>query len=384
MSHSISEVAKKLKAATNFTMVFGVLPAGTPETQHVHAKKQFAAMARIVHPDHALGFEKEATDAFRMLDIFWKAAQASIKDQTYSKKSFPAGSCTVEAPLLPETVFSSPTATYKLVSKPFNEGDFSVIYKGKTEPGNMDVLVKVALAPDCNSLLEHEARLLKRFSDAPKGSKLAGVNKFIPRLLDTFVIPDGKGKRFRANVIPFLDGYYSITDLKNIFPTGLDPKHVAWIGRRNFALVAAASLAETVHGTIVPDHVLVHPISHDPIHIGWTTALDRKSNVKNRITMVIDRWKDWYPPEVFKKEAQDTRTDIYMAGKTIIYLLGGDTHKDTIPRSVPAEFAQIVLKCVERDINKRPKTGGRILDDFTKVLEKLWGRAYRVLEIPKH
>lgn len=377
--NDILAVAKRLKTATSFVQIFGKMPAGDVDAQTGHLKKQFLYLVNIVHPDHVSDHKTEATEAFRLLNAFRKEAEEAIRNKTYETKIFKPGECSVSTPAYAPTILTSPTATYKFVPDIYKEGDFSVIYRAKTET-DREVLIKVSSAPENNPLLEHEAKILKRFA-AGSGTGNLMKKKFLPELIDTFIIPDGRGKRFRANVFPFYDGYYSLTEIMRQYPKGLDPRDAAWICRRLIAQAIAASMGEVVHTAITPDHVLVHPVTHEPIHIGWVHALDIKDGVKNRVSMIVDRYKDWYPPEVLKKKQPGLVCDFFMAGKTMIQLLGGDTRLNTIPKEVPNEFARTVLRCVESDPKKRPSRGREFMDEFTKMLERTWGRKYRKLEM---
>ena len=95
---------------------------------------------------------------------------------------------------------------------------------------------------------------------------------------------------------------------------------------------------------------------------------------------MLDRWRDWYPPEVLGKKIPDHRTDLFMAAKTMIQLLGGDAKHNTFLSSVPEKMQRILLQCVQDSPARRPSDGRYVLDEFTRVITDLWGRAYRRLD----
>jgi hypothetical protein len=169
-----------------------------------------------------------------------------------------------------------------------------------------------------------------------------------------------------------------LTDIIAAYPGGLDPRDAAWICRRVLAQTLAAAMAGVVHGALTPDHVLVHPLSHEPRHIGWAHALESGG----RLARIVTRWRDWYPPEVFDKQTLDHRSDLYMAGKTMLRLFGGDPARNTLPPSVPAELARVVLRCVREARVERPRDGRPVLEAFTRVVRNLWGTVYRPLALP--
>ena len=145
----------------------------------------------------------------------------------------------------------------------------------------------------------------------------------------------------------------------------------------------AASMAGVVHGAITPDHVMVHPKTHEALHIGWAHAIDRVAHPNARITHIIDRWKDWYPPEVFQKKPPDHTTDIYMAGKTILRLFGGDTKQNIFPEHAASPaIIRTVLRCVEDSPARRYQDGKQALDELTRAVRAYWGKTYRPLVMP--
>lgn len=166
-----------------------------------------------------------------------------------------------------------------------------------------------------------------------------------------------------------------------MYKEGLPPEDAAWIWRRVLGQTLAANMLKSVHGAIVPDHVLVHPVTHEPLHIGWGHAIERPAERNAKLTTIIDRFKDWYPPEVLRKEVPSHQTDLYMAGKTMVYLLGGDVARNRFPSHVPEPIVRIVGRCLETKVSKRPTDGRAVADDFIKVVEKLWGRKYRPLRL---
>lgn len=381
----IDVVAAALKSAKSYVEIFGKLPEGLAELKAQALRGQFAYLAKIVHPDHVAEERKtEAASIFIELKKLRSGAQEAIRMGTYDKPFVTDVEHLDENLFTSATVLQSGIGLYRLDENPFNEGDFSTLYTATVLPkGTRRVIIKIAADPSFNPWLEHEARILSRFAAAKPGIPIYDIRAFLPTIVDTFTISERGGKRYRANVLAFVPDLISLTEVAKVFPKGLDPRDAAWIFRRVLAQALAASMAGMVHGAIVPDHVLVHPTTHEPLHIGWAHALDTTANPNTRITHVIDRWKDWYPPEVFLKKQPEHKTDLYMAGKTMIYLLGGDTKRNAIPHGVvPEKIGRIILQCVENSLARRPDDGRRILDEFTRAVKEQWGRVHRPLHMP--
>lgn len=376
-TEAFETVARRLRDAASFPQVFGTLPAGNAARLNAELRARFAYLARIVHPDQAPAAARGRADAvFADLQRLRRGAERAIADGTYDE---PIPADVLPAGAAAATVLRSPTASYCLDTAPLRAGDHSVLYRARTcDAAGKTVVVKVAAAPTDNPALEQEARLIGRFHDAPAGDPLQRVAAYVPVLLDSFLLPDAAGRRFRVNVMPGEAGFVALADIIAAYPDGLDPRDAAWICRRVLAQALAAAMAGVVHGALTPDHVLVHPLSHEPRHIGWAHAIARGG----RMARIVTRWRDWYPPEVFDKQNVDHRSDLYMAGKTMLRLFGGDPACNTLPPAVPAELARIVLRCVRAARAERPHDARQVLDAFTRVVRNLWGTVYRPLALP--
>src|SRR5262245_13445559 len=283
-------VAHSLRNAGSFVQLFGSLPAGDPDAVNAALRARFAYLARIVHPDQAPAAAKaRAADVFAELQRLRRGAERAIADGAYDKP-IPADlrSGAAEA----ETILQSPAARYRLDAAPFTIRDSSRRYRARTsDVAAQPVIVQIAAAPTDNPALEHEARIVARFHGAPADDPLRRTARYVPPLLDSFLLPDADGRRFRVNVMPSEDGFVALSDIIAAYPDGLDPRDAAWICRRVLAQTLAAAMAGVVHGALTPDHVLIHPLSHEPRHIGWAHELDGRSRIARHVTW----WRHWDP-----------------------------------------------------------------------------------------
>ena len=135
------------------------------------------------------------------------------------------------------------------------------------------------------------------------------------------------------------------------------------------------------HNSINPDHILLHPTTHDPIYLGWAHSLDTSKGI-GRIQFAIDKWHDWYPPEVLRKEKPTERTDIYMVGETLITLFGDNTKSKSLPKDLPADIASIIRGAVSEDPSRRPIDAYSFMQDMTSAIRRNWGKAYQPLVMP--
>lgn len=297
---ALESTAERFSTAKSYQEIFGTLPTGGEDVQMEHLRHQVRFLMKIVHPDvHAESDRKKAAQVFDELNQLRRGAEQAVKEKRYEK---PFGARSPLAQARGNTFnLASSKGTYQLHQDAFAKGDFSVLYRGHLQGADaVQVIAKVALAPASNVWLEKEASTLIRFRDAKKGDELSGVAKFVPELLDTFLVENAKRQRFRVVVMRDLPDMVSITDVIRAYPSGLDPRDASWIYRRVLAQTLAASMAGVVHGAMVPDHVLVDPYTHNPLHIGWAHTVK-----DGRITHIVDRFRDYYPPEVFEKKEGD-------------------------------------------------------------------------------
>lgn len=376
MQRNLDVVADKLRSATSFADVFGHLSASDTKGNERELRRQYAALARMVHPDHLPGFETKANSVTAELNLFYDRAKNAIATNTYAEHFSPAASAARGGSI--GVVIKTARATYHFKETPFAAGDFSDVFLGSAEGGKA-AMVKVARDPTKNQYLANEAAIL---TTADTDRHTDAIRPFLPKLLDSVTIVEPGNQQYLANVFTYRSGYVSVTDIRRVYPDGLPAAEAAWIWRRIIGQAIVARMLNSVHGAIVPDHVLVHPVSHDPLHIGWAHAVIRPHERNARLTTVIDRWRDWYPPEVFSRDVPSHQTDLYMAGKTMLYLLGGDVARNRFPNHTPEPLVRIIRRCLESDPSRRPDDGSALLRESTDAIRTLWGRTYRKLTLP--
>lgn len=353
-------VSTLIANATTLQQVFGAL-SGDETARLSQLKKSYHVLAKYVHPDKLVGFDKAVQalgeGAFKSLDLMFDSAQQAIKNGTYDKPIAKATSKTSKMTV------KSANDEYSVDAVPFADGDLSVVYSGTGSKGN-PILMKVSKGPKCNVLLVNEIKTLQKAA--------AKIEKYVPTLVESFLLVDGSFRN-QVNVYEKKPNLMSVTQILERFPNGVPGPDAAWICRRVIGQACVGPMIGMVHTAIVPDHVLVDTETHDPIHIGWAHAVEKY------VIHVIKKYKSYYPPEVLKKQPVDVTCDIFMAGKTIIRILGGDPATNSLPASVPPELKAVIMTLVEPSIPKRINPPMKALADFTMVVRKLWGNKFRVL-----
>jgi serine/threonine protein kinase len=179
-------------------------------------------------------------------------------------------------------------------------------------------------------------------------------------------------------LMPYLDGFMSLEAILKAFPDGLDYRDVAWMYKRLLTAIGFVHERGIIHGAVLPPHVMVHPTLHGAKLIDWSYAVGRNTTIR----AYSASWKDYYAPEIFAKRFPEPSTDIFMAAKVAIALLGGNVQTNEIPEKVPAEVADLLHSCVGNLPSSRPQNSWDLHDQFEALMAKLVGKpAYRVLPV---
>lgn len=253
-------------------------------------------VARLLHPDMAAanGIDADrASTAFAAASAWFQGAASG-----------------------PTVTLTTKTTSYALGAK-IADGSSSVLYRAKAGDGNT-VVAKMARKPANNDLLDAERDAL---------TDLAGIvaqhdwlTMRYPRLLDSLRHRDAGTRAVRrVNILNDLtDGWYSLAQVKQAYPNGLDGRDWAWMHRRLLFAIGGAELAGRVHGAIVAENVLIHPAWHELALVGWSFSVKSGARLDAKIGSKIDR----YAPEAIDGPVT-TATDLYMAHRLMLDMLAG-------------------------------------------------------------
>lgn len=139
-----------------------------------------------------------------------------------------------------------------------------------------------------------------------------------------------------ALVLRAMSGFvHTFDDVRAAYPQGVDARHAVWMWRRILELLAWVHANGFVHGAILPQHLLVHARDHGVMLVGWSCAARLGSGAPLPHSKAH---RAFYPPT----SLIDTRTDLAMSARTILFVIGGDPTTVTVPGAVPAPIAELV------------------------------------------
>ncbi len=228
-------------------------------------------------------------------------------------------------------------------------------------------------------MLENEAKVLKDLY-VLKDPKHEVFMRWLPKLLETFKLDNGTIRR-AVNVIGYIGNtHYSLEEVKLAKPK-LEMEHAVWMFNRIMGGLSYVNVdKEYIHGAILPPHIMIDPEEHGGIIIDWSYATKKNS----KITAISPKWKAFYPPEIFRKENATPAVDVWMAVKTIIYILGGNIETNKLPDHIPSYLGFFLKGCLHDNPKMRPNNIWQLHEEFKEHMRKNYGpKKFVHFEMPK-
>lgn len=306
----------------------------TPEQifkSEADAKTLYKKYSMLCHPD--LSKDKDSKEVFQLL----------IKK--YDEFFKPKNLITV----------TTKTAKYSVYKDIYRVADIANLYRTEC-----DKLIKVTKMPKYSSMLEKEYEILGEVR--PETEKILSLS--FPKPLEKFKFPGGN----LAIVFDcFEQDEFTLQEVKSKHPN-LDYKHFGWIMNRVLTAIAGTHLSGYVHGAITPDNFVINPTTHRGTLTNWVHSVKVGEVLKTG-----SPYKQFYPPEVLAKKFVSNETDLYMAGKLGIFLLGGDLESNQIPNDVPEPIKSFIKALVVQKQKFRPDDAYYVFKSFRDILKIVFG-----------
>jgi len=325
------------------------------------AVKQFKRYRSMVHEDKFEDDDMKAYvgELFKTLHDQWKIALERFTAGTYGDKAVVINS------VKGDYVIKSKTASYT-IEKSLDGANLCDVFK--STDGHV---LKIARTHKDNDLLETEAKIYKAI-EAESDNEY--VSKLIGKYVETFKIKNASMEKVVVNVLEFEEKDITVQRLVELNGgKPFDPRHIIWIWKRILSAIGGIHKAGYVHGAIVPSNVMITPYNHGCRVIDFCYATKHNSC----LVVVDSQYPDFYPPEI--ASAHHTNKvgydfDIYMTGKLMIYLLGGDVALDTLPDYVPNRMQNLILSAVIKNQYSRYKNAWEFYDVVSSLGKELYGK----------
>ena len=257
----------------------------------------------------------------------------------------------------PARAIVSATRTYR-ISKPLGVGDVCDVHLATSRRG--EFALKVSRVGGCDRLLEKEQMILRELQKASRGDV---YGDYFPIPVETFRADDRL-----VSVLEYRRGYLPATEIRERFPAGLDPRHLAWMFNRTLEALGFVHRLGWVHGAVLPPHLTFDCRNHGLQLIGWIHA----KRVHTPLDFASRTYASWYPPECHQRKEAMPATDIHLAAKSILWLAGGDPLSDEPTDRLPIEFGCFLHKCLTAPESHR-QDAWAVHEQFRELLEDLYG-----------
>jgi serine/threonine protein kinase len=189
--------------------------------------------------------------------------------------------------------------------------------------------------------------------------------KHLPRVLDQFRSAEGR----LGTALEALDGY-TLAQLRQRFPAGVEPRHVLWIFRRCLSALGLAHGKGILHAHLTPDHVLVRPSDHNLWLLDWGVAIHRPAETGETFRAIDPLYS---PPEARRGQPPLPASDLYALARCMIFTLGGDPARETLPPATPAPLERLIRALLKESSVQRPQDAWELYQTLDTIREELYG-----------
>lgn len=343
MTSTLTTLLARWRQATTPEAIFPTLSTRslTMLKQHYHR------LAAVVHPDHHQHCPT-ATEAFRLLQQWYSIAQQQVTQRVNGV-----------APL----VITTAKARYMSTDIPL-AGDLCDLYPATAD--QQPVLLKVVRSARNNDLMQREAQVLQQLAHTLAGQP---VRAHFPTLIEPIQLRDGAGVQRQVNVLAHESDYIPLAEVIRLYPAGIDAADAAWMFNRILAALGVMHQLDLVHGAVTPDHVLIRLHDHNGLLLDWCYSVPMGEPIKAmNLAYRID-----YPPEVPARQPATAATDLYMAARCMVRLLGGDLLTGEVPAHVPKAVQLLLRSCLLPSPYRRANDAWELFDEFQAALGQLYG-----------
>lgn len=274
----------------------------------------------------------------------------------------------------------TPKHVYRVLDR-IAYGDLANVYRCRFIVNGREVegVMKIGRDARSNQPLRNEARVLEQLH---AGDRERRFHAFLPLAEESFAYcQDAPSEARQANVlrvhvsIASVDELYTLEEVRRCHPNGLDPRDMAWIWRRLLSILGFVHAQGFIHGAVLPSHVVIEPKEQKLLLVDWCNVVRRGEALQT----IAGGYRPWYDSGTARLGRPATELlDISSAARCMIDLVGGDAINTEYPPDFPPALKAYFGRCFTGSPD-----AWRLLDDFDRLIEALWGkRTFRVLDMP--
>jgi serine/threonine protein kinase len=357
----LQQILSQLRNAHNPEDVFGMPVQGMSDAEvNAEVKRTYMRLLQIADPDFYPTDEQArqaAAQANALLHRFYEDARAKIADATYGRNVSRQASTSSDG-----TTISVGEREYRIEST-LAQGDLSTIYSGTmTDSGRSGgaVVLKLATDPADNDLMQNELRVLRYLHTEP------GVYaKHLPPVFDDLRTQDGR----MGLILGKVEGF-DLNRVKQKYPDGIPQRHIIWVFRRLLSILGYAHSKGVIHGNVEPAHVLLSASDHNIFLLDWAYSLYKPAAMGQGFRALNAQYS---APEVAEKKPPLPASDLYSAGKCMIFLLGGNIETDEMPTAVDERIQRFIKFFVRQSAVQRPQDAWEMYGRLDDLRQEVFG-----------
>ena len=142
----------------------------------------------------------------------------------------------------------------------------------------------------------------------------------------------------------------------------------AYQTKRLLVLLTWLHRNRVTHGLVLPENILLNAGHHAATLLDWTAA-----GPPGTQRAVRPGREMYYPLALFARTGQTPATDIIMAIRTVIAVLGGDPATGDLPRTVAPALAAFLLQHAAYDDVARNTDAYVTFENWRRVVQSVFG-----------
>lgn len=203
------------------------------------------------------------------------------------------------------------------------------------------VVVKILRNPEDDPLLRNEDQVLRALEQSPaQGAEYFAT--FLPQRVALGVSTGQGGEPRLTAVFREAVGFsHTLLAVQKAYPDGLDPRHLVWVWRRTLELLGWIHLSGFVHGSVLPEHLLLNARDHATRLVGFACA----ARAGARLVAASSKDQALYPQPLLNGAPLSAQTDLIMLARMLLQVWGG--HALQAAHRIPIELGRLL----EREAN---------------------------------
>jgi serine/threonine protein kinase len=368
MNNQLEHIAQRLAQTHTPEELFG-LPTLPGEEPMLQLKKSYHALVKIAHPDLYQTTEERllAQSLLLQLNEWYSLAQQMASSKALAPKSI---------------LIQTKKHRYTVQDRPARRGLFN-IYPCSVEDGpcSRPATLQLVRDPQNDDLALNEIHIVEALQGE---SSLTRFSAYFPRLIEGFAYQAGMHTH-QAAVFAREGRWVSLEDVCKAYPSGIDPKDMAWIWRRLLTVLGAIHRAGFRHGAVLPGNIWILPEQHGLMLRNWSYAVREQTSQPidcARVQTDTPAYADWFTSDILGCEEASPAADIVFSVKCMLLLLGVNLHDGSAPSTLPVTLKNFFRGCNLR-LSRAPHDAWALLAEFDALIDKLWGkRQFRPFILP--